>query len=76
MNLFDIKKSSVGAQKAIAKMHLNGLYGYFGRKQDLIETINVSNSSIHKYLSTRIVKEILNISEEYSTLLLSANIRY
>jgi hypothetical protein len=66
----------VGAQKAIAKMHLNGLYGYFGRKQDLIETINVSNTSIHKYLSTRIVKEILNINDSYSTILLAANINH
>jgi hypothetical protein len=57
-HFFNIKLNSSGAQKAIAKLHLNGLYGYFGRRQDLIETINVSNSSLTKYLSSRIVKEI------------------
>jgi hypothetical protein len=75
-HFFNIKRTSVGAQKGIAKLHLNGLYGYFGRRQDLIETINVSNSSIHKYLATRIVKELLKINDKYSTLLLSANINH
>lgn len=75
-HFYNIKRNSVGAQKAIAKLHLNGLYGYFGRRQDLIETINVSNSSLIKYLSTRIVKEILKINENYSTLLLSSNINH
>jgi len=73
---FNIKKTSVGAQKAIAKLHLNALYGYFGRRQDLIETVNVSNTSLPNYLSTRIVKEILKINNDYSTLLLSANINH
>jgi DNA polymerase type B, organellar and viral len=73
---FNLKRNSSGAEKAIAKLHLNGLYGYFGRKQDLIETINVSNSSLTKYLATRIVKEILKINDNYSTLLLSDNINH
>lgn len=75
-HFFNIKLNSTGAKKAIAKLHLNGLYGYFGRKQDLIETINVSNTSLHKYLSSRIVKEILKINDNYSTLLLSDNINH
>ena len=75
-HFFNIKKTSVGSQKAIAKLHLNGLYGYFGRRQDLIETVNVSNTSLHNYLSTRIVKELLKINDNYSTLLLSANINH
>jgi hypothetical protein len=75
-HFFNIKLNSTGAQKLIAKLHLNGLYGYFGRKQDLIETVNVNNSSLHKYLSSRIVKEILKINDNYSTLLLSANINH
>jgi hypothetical protein len=75
-HFFNIKLNSTGAQKAIAKLHLNGLYGYFGRRQDLIETVNVSNSSITKYLTSRIVKEILKINDNYSTLLLSDNINH
>ena len=73
-HFFNIKKTSVGAQKAIAKLHLNGLYGYFGRKQDLIETVNVSNTTLPIYFASRIVKEILKINHNYSTLLLSDNI--
>lgn len=75
-HFYNIKRNSSGAQKAIAKLHLNGLYGYFGRRQDLIETINVSNSSLSKYLSSRIVKELLKINDNYSTLLLSDNINH
>ena len=75
-HFFNIKRTSGGAQKAIAKLHLNALYGYFGRRQDLIETVNVSNTSLPNYLATRIVKEILKISDNYSTLLLSDNINH
>lgn len=75
-HFFNIKLNSSGAQKAIAKLHLNGLYGYFGRRQDLIETVNVSNTSITKYLSSRIVKEMIKINDNYSTLLLSDNINH
>jgi hypothetical protein len=75
-HFFNIKRTSQGSEKAIAKLHLNALYGYFGRRQDLIETINVTNESLPKYLSSRIVKEILKINDDYSTLLLSANINH
>jgi hypothetical protein len=75
-HFFNIKLNSKGAQKAIAKLHLNGLYGYFGRRQDLIETVNVSNNTLPNYLATRIVKEILKINDSYSTLLLSDNINH
>jgi hypothetical protein len=73
-HFFNIKRNSSGAHKAIAKLHLNGLYGYFGRRQDLIETVNISNNSLTSYLSTRIVKEVLEINNDYSTLLLASNI--
>jgi DNA polymerase type B, organellar and viral len=75
-HFFNIKRTSTGAQKGIAKLHLNGLYGYFGRRQDLIETVNVSNNNLHNYFTTRIVKELLKINDKYSTLLLSANINH
>jgi len=43
---YDIKKFAIGAPRLIAKMHLNQLYGYFGRRKTLIETKNVYNKSI------------------------------
>jgi len=75
-HFFNIKRTSSGAPKGIAKLHLNALYGYFGRRQDLIETVNVTNESLPGYLSSRIVKEILKINDSYSTLLLSSNINH
>ncbi len=38
---YNIKKFAIGPLRFIAKMHLNTLYGYFGRKKTLIETKNV-----------------------------------
>jgi DNA polymerase type B, organellar and viral len=75
-HFFNIKRTSTGAQKGIAKLHLNALYGYFGRRQDLIETVNVTNESLPNFLATRVVKELLKINDSYSTLLLSANINH
>lgn len=55
-------------------MHLNQLYGIFGRKLDLIETKNIYNKDLYQYLNNRIVKNIIHINEEISTILLINNI--
>jgi hypothetical protein len=55
-------------------MHLNQLYGIFGRRQDLIETVNVYNRDIPKYAATRIIKNIIEINDKVSTLLLLNNV--
>jgi hypothetical protein len=68
------KKNSVGAERFIAKMHLNQLYGYFGRKLDLIETININNKDLPIYVATRIIKSMIEINDEITTLLLHSNI--
>jgi DNA polymerase type B, organellar and viral len=41
------KKISKGAERYIAKLHLNTLYGYFGRSLDLLETLIVKNNSLN-----------------------------
>ena len=71
---YNIKKNSKGATRFIAKMHLNQLYGIFGRKLTSIETINIYNEDIEKYLTSRIVKAVIKINEEKSCLLLHTNI--
>jgi hypothetical protein len=53
-----MKRNSVGAERFIAKMLLNQLYGIFGRKLDLIETINVNVEELVKDIGTRVVKSI------------------
>jgi hypothetical protein len=73
-HFFEKKKFSSGATRFIAKMHLNQLYGYFGRRQDLIETINVFNKDLNLYASYRLIKTIIRINNEISTILLHCNI--
>jgi hypothetical protein len=51
--------------KFIAKMQLNKLYGIFGRKQELIKTINVKNDDLINYVTTRIVKNIIKLMMIY-----------
>jgi hypothetical protein len=72
-HFFDIKKNSIGSTKFIAKMHLNQLYGIFGRRQDLIETININNKDLYKYLVTKVIKNIIHINDDKSTLLIRSN---
>jgi hypothetical protein len=71
---YNKKKTSKGASRFIAKMHLNQLYGIFGRKQDVIETINIYNVDIEKYLLSRVIKTIIEINNEKSCLLLQSNL--
>lgn len=55
-------------------MHLNQLYGIFGRKQDLIETVNVYNKDLYLLACSRVIKHIININDEISTVLMHSNI--
>jgi hypothetical protein len=41
-HFYELKRNSYGSTRWIAKMHLNQLYGYFGRSLDLIQTENVN----------------------------------
>ena len=75
-HFYDIKKNSKGAQRFIAKMHLNQLYGIFGRKQEVIETINIYTKDLKQYVSTRIIKSIIEINDKILTLLIQGNIAY
>ena len=53
-------------------MHLNQLYGIFGRRSDIIETVNVYNEEIPNYIVTRVIKAI--IDDTKSVLLLTNNV--
>ena len=76
-DFFKLKRNAkTPAEKLIAKMHLNQLYGYFGRKQELIETVNVYNVDLPKIVSTRIIKSIIEINKDISTVLLTKNINH
>nr|YP_009517240.1 DNA polymerase [Myochromella boudieri]AYE93154.1 DNA polymerase [Myochromella boudieri] len=75
-HFYNLKKISSGGTRFIAKMHLNQLYGIFGRKKDLIETINIYRVDLPKYLVSRIIKNIININKDIITLLLHSNLNH
>jgi DNA polymerase type B, organellar and viral len=73
---YNIKKNSVGPLRFIAKMHLNQLYGYFGRRKTLIETRNVHNEDLIKYYGSYTIFSEIKINENITTILMSSNLDY
>jgi hypothetical protein len=57
-------------------MHLNQLYGYFGRRKTLLETVNVYKKDLNKYYGKYTVYSELDINKYISTLLISSNLDY
>jgi DNA polymerase type B, organellar and viral len=74
-HFYDKKKNSVGPERFIAKMHLNQLYGIFGRKHDLLETRNIYIEDLDEFISTRVIKAIVPINDKIITLLMHKNIK-
>ena len=56
-------------------MHLNQLYGIFGRKHDLLETINIYTEELEEFIATRVIKVIVPVSDKIITLLMHKNIK-
>jgi hypothetical protein len=73
---YNLKKFAEGPLRLIAKMHLNTLYGYFGRKKTLIETKNVYKKDLPEYFGNYTIFSEIDINEEISTLLMSSNLDY
>lgn len=74
-HFYSLKRDAVGPERWIAKMHLNQLYGIFGRKKELIHTINVNKQDIGKYISTKFIKTIIFITNTVSALLIINNLK-
>ena len=75
-HFYNIKKSSTGVERNMAKLQLNNLYGYFGRKQIGLTTRNIHNNELNNVLSSRVVKSITPINNEYTTVLTYSNINH
>lgn len=73
-HFYEIKKNSTGMTRDIAKLQLNNLYGYFGRKQTGLITTNIKNDNLINILLTRVVKTITPINDEFSSVLTYSNI--
>nr|WVH37974.1 DNA polymerase [Fomes fomentarius] len=72
--MYHQKMNSTGSQRWISKLLLNSLYGIFGRKQEIIESVTINKSDIHKYICTNIIKSVINIDDNKCTLLIIKNI--
>ena len=68
--------NSVGAERWISKLLQNSLYGLFGRKQEIIETLTINRSDIHMYIVTNVIKTIIPIDEYRCTILMVKNINF
>jgi hypothetical protein len=55
-------------------MHLNQLYGYFGRSRNLINSVIVNNDILKNILITRVVDSIFKIKDNLFLVLFSANL--
>ena len=73
---YEIKRTSTGVERNMAKLQLNNLYGYFGRKQIGLTTLNVKNVDLPNILLTRIVKSLNPINDDYTTVLTYSNINH
>jgi hypothetical protein len=57
-------------------MHLNQLYGYFGRRLTTIETKNVLKQDLVKYYGSYTIFSEIDINDQISTILMSTNLDY
>jgi hypothetical protein len=73
-DFFNQKKVSVGAERFIAKMHLNQLYGYFGRSYGVINTINVTKQELNSVLLLNLVKTYIELNNNLYVVLIEGNI--
>jgi hypothetical protein len=71
---YNIKKFATGAMRAISKMHLNTLYGTFGRRKTLIETRNIYTKDLNKYYGHYTIFSEIIINANISTILMSSNL--
>ena len=55
-------------------MQLNQFYGIFGRKLDLLNTVNIMEEYLSKYVKTYIIKSIIEINDNILTLLVINNL--
>jgi hypothetical protein len=73
-DFFNQKKVSQGAERFIAKMHLNQLYGYFGRSYDIINTININSEELKKLLTCKLLTTFIQLAPNLYVSLIEGNV--
>ncbi len=72
-HFYNIKKNSSGVQRHIAKLHLNTLYGAFGRRSESLTTMFVNGDKLTTYLTKYIVKTVVDLGDDKFLLLVVTN---
>lgn len=62
--------------KTISKLHLNSLYGMFGRKLDMINCISATPSQEWDIVNKYPVKNIINVTENIKVFLVHSNVSF
>jgi DNA polymerase type B, organellar and viral len=76
-HFYKIKKyAKTVSERFIAKMHLNQLYGYFGRSRSLNITKIVDKKTLNNLLLTRVINSIIKIKDDLFIVLYSANLNF
>jgi hypothetical protein len=68
-DFYEIKRTSKGSLKYLAKLKLNSLYGMFGRKNESVDTLNIKNDELINYFATKVVKNVIDYNNGYSTVI-------
>lgn len=75
-NFYNEKKQAqiekIPSKRYIAKLHLNTLYGIFGRRNEILKII--PKEDINIYLTVYIIKAIIDINSDFFNLLVYSNI--
>jgi hypothetical protein len=74
-HFYEIKKyAKTVSERFIAKMHLNQLYGYFGRSRILNITKIVNKITLNNLLLSRVINSIIKIKDDLFVVLFSTNL--
>lgn len=74
-HFYNIKKISKGAERFISKLHLNTLYGYFGRSLDGLDTVIYDKANIDsELLESGLVKNYYEVDEESMFLIMNGGV--
>ena len=72
--MYQLKKYAKGAERWIAKLLQNSLYGLFGRNKETLHSIIINVDELPNYVVNSIIKTIIHISDDKLTLLVLGNV--
>ena len=74
LDMYRVKSTTKGAERWIAKLLLNCLYGGFGRTKDITRVVNIHKADLIDYVANFSVKSIIPITGNIYTLIIEDGI--